>query len=284
MRFQLLASVVVLATGTSLVRAADPVPLKALPAIDPAAVLAHQSVASDAYEGRPPHRRRGEDVRLPRRPVHQLGSSRQPDGTFGRSAARRHHRDAGADDDHRRCRRRTATLRWRDDVVAWTKRVTDQAAIDRSELVFVGYGVEAPEFDWDDYKGVDVAGKTLVMLVNDPAVPDPQTPAALDARTFGGRAMTTTAAGPTSTKSREEKGGGGAPRPRDGPAGYPFAVVQGRTGEQSPSTRRAGAWTASPSKAGSRSIRPRPAGPRRQDFDQLKARRATRAFRPVPLG
>ena len=39
--------------------------------------------------------------------------------------------------------------------------------------MFVGYGVEAPEYNWDDYKGVDVAGKTLVMLVNDPPVPDP---------------------------------------------------------------------------------------------------------------
>ena len=35
-------------------------------------------------------------------------------------------------------------------------------------MVFVGYGIEAPEFNWDDYKGMDVTGKTLVMLVNDP--------------------------------------------------------------------------------------------------------------------
>ena len=53
----------------------------------------------------------------------------------------------------------------------------DRASIDNSELVFVGYGVVAPEFNWDDYKGVDVKGKTLVMLVNDPPVPDPANPA-----------------------------------------------------------------------------------------------------------
>ena len=72
------------------------------------------------------------------------------------------------------------TLKWKDDVVAWTKHVADVASIDKSELVFVGYGVVAPEYKWDDYKGVDVKGKTLVMLVNDPPGDD----------IFGGRAMT----------------------------------------------------------------------------------------------
>ncbi|HEV8357976.1 MAG TPA: peptidase M28, partial [Gemmatimonadales bacterium] len=73
-------------------------------------------------------------------------------------------------------------LKWRDDVVAWTKHVAGDAKLDRSELVFVGYGIEAPEFGWNDYKGVDVAGKTLVMLVNDPPL--------ADSTQFGGRAMT----------------------------------------------------------------------------------------------
>ena len=40
-------------------------------------------------------------------------------------------------------------------------------------MVFVGYGVQAPEFGWDDYKGVDLKGKTMVVLVGDPPVPDP---------------------------------------------------------------------------------------------------------------
>ena len=63
-------------------------------------------------------------------------------------------------------------------------------SVDNSDVVFVGYGVEAPEFDWDDYKGVDVKGKTMVVLVNDPPVPDPSDAAKLDDRVFGGRAMT----------------------------------------------------------------------------------------------
>src|SRR5580765_2371070 len=45
----------------------------------------------------------------------------------------------------------TQTLKWKDDVVAWTKHVASSAALESSELVFVGYGVVAPEFDWDDY-------------------------------------------------------------------------------------------------------------------------------------
>ena len=61
----------------------------------------------------------------------------------------------------------TRALKWRDDYVAWTKHVEPTASLDKSELVFVGYGTEAPEYQWDDFKGLDVAGKTLVMLVND---------------------------------------------------------------------------------------------------------------------
>lgn len=59
--------------------------------------------------------------------------------------------------------------------VYWTKRVVEDVAFDDSEVVFVGYGVVAPEYGWDDYAGVDVTGKTVVMLVNDPgyATEDP---------------------------------------------------------------------------------------------------------------
>ena len=46
-------------------------------------------------------------------------------------------------------------LAWRDDAVVWTKHVADSARIDGSEVVFVGYGIEAPEYRWDDFKGTD---------------------------------------------------------------------------------------------------------------------------------
>ena len=84
---------------------------------------------------------------------------------------------------------RTLEPKFQDDYVAWSKRVTDTSSID-SDLVFVGYGVQAPEFQWDDFKGVDVKGKVIVVLINDPPVPDPSDPAKLDPKTFGGTAMT----------------------------------------------------------------------------------------------
>ncbi|MEM6535497.1 MAG: M28 family metallopeptidase [Pseudomonadota bacterium] len=56
-----------------------------------------------------------------------------------------------------------------DTAVMWTKRQTGSEVLFKdSELVFVGYGVVAPEYDWNDYAGIDVTGKTVVMLVNDP--------------------------------------------------------------------------------------------------------------------
>ena len=55
-----------------------------------------------------------------------------------------------------------------ENVVFWTKRLEKNISVTNSELVFVGYGVNAPEYGWNDYEGLDVKGKTVVMLVNDP--------------------------------------------------------------------------------------------------------------------
>jgi Zn-dependent M28 family amino/carboxypeptidase len=54
------------------------------------------------------------------------------------------------------------------DFVALTRRITDAIEVNNSELVFGGYGIVAPEYEWDDYKDLDVKGKTVVVLVNDP--------------------------------------------------------------------------------------------------------------------
>src|SRR5690606_13784901 len=78
----------------------------------------------------------------------------------------------------------------REDYVAVSRHVVPEVQLPESELVFVGYGVVAPEFGWDDYKDVDVRGKTIVMLVNDPAVPDPADSTRLDPAVFRGEAMT----------------------------------------------------------------------------------------------
>ncbi len=76
------------------------------------------------------------------------------------------------------------------DHVTWSPVQQKSLRLMGSELVFVGYGVVAPEYGWDDYKGVDVRGKTLVMLINDPPIPDPADPTRLDDRMFKGKAMT----------------------------------------------------------------------------------------------
>ncbi len=68
--------------------------------------------------------------------------------------------------------------------VFWTKRLDESVSVADSELVFVGYGVNAPEYDWNDYAGLDVTGKTVVMLVNDPGF------ATKDENLFKGNAMT----------------------------------------------------------------------------------------------
>jgi len=70
------------------------------------------------------------------------------------------------------------------DQVIWTRRQVNEALLDNSELVFVGYGIVAPERDWNDYEGIDVTGKTVVILVNDPGF------ATQDPGLFNGNAMT----------------------------------------------------------------------------------------------
>lgn len=76
------------------------------------------------------------------------------------------------------------TLGYRKEMMAWSTRMLPEIAIDQSEMVFVGYGIVAPEYQWDDYAGLDVKGKTVVMLVNDPGF------ATKDPALFTGNAMT----------------------------------------------------------------------------------------------
>jgi len=71
-----------------------------------------------------------------------------------------------------------------DDFVGVTLRVQERVAVEDSEMIFVGYGIVAPEYQWNDYEGIDARGKTVVMLVNDPGF------ATQDPDFFNGRAMT----------------------------------------------------------------------------------------------
>ena len=63
-------------------------------------------------------------------------------------------------------------LKYPDDVVVWTARATDQVEIPQAEYVFCGFGITAPEYGWDDYKDIDVRGKIVIALVNDPGFYD----------------------------------------------------------------------------------------------------------------
>ena len=169
-------------------------------------------------------------------------------------------------------------LKWRDDYVAWTKHVAPSASLDKSELVFVGYGTEAPEFKWDDFKGLDVAGKTLVMLVNDPPL--------ADTTQFGGKRMTYYGRWTYKyDQGMKHKAAGVLLVHETERAGYPFAVVQGKTAEQfdlvtpdkNMSRSAVEGWiTLDQAKA--------LFAMSGQNFDSLKARAATSAFKPVPLG
>jgi Zn-dependent M28 family amino/carboxypeptidase len=71
-----------------------------------------------------------------------------------------------------------------DEMVAGTMRVVPESRVESSEVVFVGYGIVAPEYGWNDYADVDVAGKTVLILVNDPGF------ATQDPALFRGNAMT----------------------------------------------------------------------------------------------
>jgi Zn-dependent M28 family amino/carboxypeptidase len=76
------------------------------------------------------------------------------------------------------------------DYVAFSDMPSPSIEIPSSGMVFVGYGVVAPEYRWDDYAGIDVKGKTVVVLSGDPPVADPADPSKLDEKMFLGRALT----------------------------------------------------------------------------------------------
>ncbi|MBL4801632.1 MAG: M28 family peptidase [Emcibacter sp.] len=106
--------------------------------------------------------------------------------------------------------------------MGWTQRVTESVAVQDSEMVFVGYGIVAPEYDWNDYADVDVHGKTVVIMVNDPGY------ATQNSALFTGNAMTYYGRW---TYKYEEAARQGAQAViiihETKPAAYPWAVVEG---------------------------------------------------------
>ena len=99
--------------------------------------------------------------------------------------------------------------------------------VENSDIVFVGYGIVAPEYGWDDYKDVDVRGKTILMLINDPPIPDPNDPSKLDEKMFKGSAMTYYGRWTYKYEIAAQKGAAAAVIIHEtGPAAYPYSVVR----------------------------------------------------------
>ena len=181
---------------------------------------------------------------------------------------------------------RTQTFKPHDQVVAFSQHVADAISVKDSEIVFVGYGVQAPEYQWDDLKGMDVKGKTLVVLVNDPPVPDPADPKGLDPKTFGGKAMTYYGRWTYKYEKAAVLGAAAVLIVHEtAPAGYPFNVVQGFGGERfdlvTPDKNLGRAAIQGWISLEAATALLKTAG---QDYQALKAQARTREFTPVALG
>jgi Zn-dependent M28 family amino/carboxypeptidase len=181
---------------------------------------------------------------------------------------------------------KTIEPKFPDDFVAWSKRVTETSVID-ADLIFVGYGVQAPEFQWDDFKGADIKGKILIEFINDPPVPDLADPAKLDPRTFGGDAMTYYGRWTYKFEKAAQMGAAGCIIiHQTDRAGYPWEVVRNSWSgtqfdlaapDKNMSRLAVESWITSDFAAKIF----KSAG---QDLDKLIAAAARRDFRPVPLG
>lgn len=172
-------------------------------------------------------------------------------------------------------------LRYGEDMMVWTKRVVEGVGLEDSELVFVGYGIVAPEYEWDDYRGLDVAGKTVVILVNDPGF------ATQDETLFNGNAMTYYGRWTYKYEEAARQGAAAALIVHETEAaGYPWLVVSGSwSGEQFDLVTADGnmgrveveGWL-------SEAAATRLLAAAGQDYAALRARAAQRDFEALPLG
>jgi len=173
-----------------------------------------------------------------------------------------------------------------DDYVGWSSVRKPHFQLRKSPLVFVGYGVQAPEYRWDDYKGIDLHGKTIVMLINDPAIPDAAHPGELDPAMFGGKAMTYYGRWTYKFEIAARLGAAAAIIVHEtGPAAYPYSVVVNSWNGENYSLARGGKDPDFPLVAGWMTLeRTRELfGRCGLDFDTLKQQALSRDFHPVAL-
>jgi Zn-dependent M28 family amino/carboxypeptidase len=124
--------------------------------------------------------------------------------------------------------KQTLNLKFSDDFVGGTPQISDNIQINNSDIIFVGYGINSPENSWNDYKGLDVKGKTVLMLVNDPGY------ATSDSTLFTGKAMTIYGRWTYKFEEAARQGAKAAIIIHEtGAAAYPWGVVQNNwTGPQ----------------------------------------------------
>jgi Zn-dependent M28 family amino/carboxypeptidase len=169
----------------------------------------------------------------------------------------------------------TTNLQPLDDYVAYDQTQQPQSEVD-AEIVYVGYGIEAPEYNWDDYKGVDVRGKVLLMLVNEPPSDDP--------KFFKGNALTYYGRWTYKYEEAARKGAVGVILVhREDMASYPWEVVRNsNSGEKSylkleAPVLKVAAWV-------QWEVAKKLAAGSGMDLDKMMADARTREFRPVSLG
>lgn len=111
---------------------------------------------------------------------------------------------------------------YKQEMMAWSPRVQENVELNDSEMVFAGYGIVAPEYGWNDYEGLDVEGKTVVVLVNDPGYDSG------DPEVFNGKAMTYYGRWTYKFEEASRQGAAGIIVIHEtGPAGYGWGVIAG---------------------------------------------------------
>jgi Zn-dependent M28 family amino/carboxypeptidase len=166
-------------------------------------------------------------------------------------------------------------LKFLDEYVAYDQ--TQQALSDvDAEIVYVGYGIEAPEYNWDDYKGVDVRGKVLLMLVNEPPSDDP--------KFFKGKALTYYGRWTYKYEEAARKGAVGVILiHKEDMASYPWEVVRNsNSGEKSylkleGPVLKVASWV-------HLEVAKKLAAASGMDLDKMMADARTRDFHPANLG
>ena len=170
---------------------------------------------------------------------------------------------------------------YKNDFVALTERVVEEVSLADSEVIFAGYGIVAPEYDWNDYQGLDVRGKTVVVLINDPGY------ATEDPALFSGRAMTYYGRWTYKYEEAARQGAAGIFIVHETePAAYPWGVVEnGWTGPQFNLTSEDNNMSRCAVEGWLQLETARKIFEQvGQNYDELKKAAARRGFKAVPLG